>query len=280
MDSLVQKMTHNPPAELRHDPVEYANYMRGLYSHRGDQPGLMLTFIKSFDGLENAKTIFAGIPGRQRHMDKAFIHASMWKKINRDVYAYMLALLRSECQSRHELAALQQFALRTHSHANSRQCGVHDVKEDRSSASGNFLLLLPDEGSNTITLYEPTQLDLYIHSGKKTILVEYSSAFFPKELFRKLLSLHFGAGAKITEEDSLLLHTLPLLRNKDAYFFRITPQSDFDADADVAFLRHVHRIARFYKALFSSHQDLVAPILKLYQKLWKRVFYKPQEPFF
>jgi len=246
--------------------MPYEQYLNELQSDWSYNLGLKLTTLKGFDGVENAKTIFEGMEeaSRNRQIEKAMLHCRNWKKLNCDVYSFMLGLLRSKGVD------MRLFAQQTFNQSAALQSGIRIVR-DRINPSSDFIQSLPDDGSNTIIIYEPTGLDLYMKPDRaKSIVVEYSSAFLSKEVFIRLLRSRFGAGAT-KERHSFLL---PLLRNKEAYFFQITPQNGFDAQADTAFFRHVHKLSLFYPKYFLGSPVLFGAALKAYDWLWAKIFYR------
>jgi len=254
-------------AKLTFDHVmPYEQYLNELQSDWGYNLGLKLTTMKGFDGVENAKTIFEGMDSTSlaRHINKAMLHARNWKKLNCDVYSYMLELLRSKGVDVH------LFAQPTFNQSAAHQSGIKIVR-DRLNPSSDFIQNLPDDGANTIIIYEPSALDLYLKpDNAKSVVVEYSSSFLPKEVFKRLLRRHFG-GASISERNSFLL---PLLKNKHAYFFQIRPKSGFDTQADTAFFRHAHKLSLFYPKYFFNSPALLGRALVLYDWLWRKIFYR------
>lgn len=259
---LVRKLTYD-------HIMRYEEYLNGLYSDWGREIGLMLTLIKAFDGLENAKTIFPGMEEQDlnRHIEKAMLCCRIWKKLNKDVYSYMLSLLGSKG------ADVEKFSKTSHNQASAHQSGVRVVRE-REVVNGDFIQSLPDEGSNVIIIYEPQAVDLYMKSKvPDCITVEYSSAFLQQAVFKSVLLRHFP-NAIIAEKQSLLPR---LLRNKSAYFYQITSDSGFDAQKNMAFFRHLHKLSMFYPNWFLGSQSLLHAALVSYGWLWERIFYRRED---
>lgn len=268
LTSIVKELTYSPPSSLRHDMDEYAKYLNKLLYLFGLNPGLLLITLKSFDGLENAKTIFDGIPDLSRHISKAIINTRTWKKLNRDVYAYMVALLRSKHINTHFLPVKDEL-----DQIEANQSGVK-ICFARGAKSGNFIQSLPNDGTNVITIYGLSEISASVQSSaQEPILVRYSSARLPKEVFHPLLLRHFGPDSKIEEKQSIFMPTLPLLRNPLAYFFQITPSGKTDLEEDVAFFRHVHKLALFYPKYFLNSPALLGAALSTYGWLWRKLFH-------
>ncbi|MEM2963469.1 MAG: hypothetical protein QXW70_00335 [Candidatus Anstonellales archaeon] len=263
LSALISKMTYD-------HVTTYESYLNELYSDWGREIGVFMTTIKSLDGLENAKTIFEGMEKSHlnRQIEKAILHTRNWKKLNREVYEYMLELLRSKGVETNKIFHP------TFAQAEATQSGVRVVRAI-NALSGNLLQLLPDKGSNSIIIYEPYPPDLYMHSSESsTISVEYSNAFLPKKLFHALLKKHFGKGTEIREiRDPLSIH-LPLLSDPNEYVFDITKPDGFDSEIDTAFFRHIHKLSNFYPKWFFSSHKLFDLSLRLYDFLWKQIFYK------
>ena len=240
----------------------YDQYLKELYSDLG----LLLTLIKSFDGLENAKSIPSGLDKAafESHKEKAKLHTHMWKKLNRDVYLYMLKTLHSKGID------ASGFAHTSFSQALANQVGVRVVRV-REAASGEVIMSLPDEASNVITVYAPYPPDLFKNPKlANTITLEYSSVFLPQDVFLRLLQSHFGPNTKIDEMYSMLP---PLLRNRHSYFYEITNPSGFDEEAHTAFFRHLHKLSLFYPKYFLNSPDRFEKAVLLYDKLWHKWFY-------
>ena len=159
---LVQQITYNPMLHLRHNMDEYRAYLSRLYSAFGPSIGLLLILAKSFDGLENAKTIFDGMPEEERirHIYKAKIHAGVWKKLNCDVYSYMACLLRAKG------AQIEDLFNPSDHQEEAIQSGLRVVK-GRDLANWSLFESLPNDGSNVIIEYEPQALELNSQNEKK-----------------------------------------------------------------------------------------------------------------
>lgn len=255
--SLIEIMT------FRRGDEEYGQYLQRLYSY----PGTLPTYIKSFDGLENAKTIPNGLEPAafESHKEKAMLHCRMWKKLNHEVYSYMLHVLHSKgigTKSIEHKSVSQPLA---------EQTGVKEVRA-RKAASGELIMSLPDEGSNVITVYAPFPTDLFKNPQlANSITFEYSSAYLPQHVFLKFLKDHFGSSVSIEELHSLLP---PLLRNRNSYFYQIETPYGFDENVYIASLRHIHKLALGYPLFFFNSPALFCTGVRAYDWLWKEIFYR------